>query len=92
VQGQERDHVIVDYGINQETIRNEVKFLYNRNRLNVSITRFVLSISFLLINRAKKKCIVFMSEDFLCPIHEIFDASESENGFAYIKVSDLLAL
>jgi hypothetical protein len=41
VQGQERDHVIVDYGINQEAIRNEVRFIYSRNRLNVSITRFV---------------------------------------------------
>lgn len=96
MQGQERDHVIVDYGISDEaTIQNEIDFIYSRNRLNVSITRFIIfheTINYLLllIPRAKKKCILFLAEALLNPIHEIFEKKASENGFSFLQVSFII--
>ena len=51
LQGQQRDAVIVSYGVTDlESAAGESEFLFNRNRLNVSLTR------------GKAKTIVFFSE------------------------------
>lgn len=68
-QGREVDTVIIDYGISD--IHLIKKFIYNRNRLNVSITR------------AKKKCIVFLSESLLNPTET--HSPTTELGYEYIQ-------
>lgn len=54
MQGQEADVVIVSYGVTDQQIAfKEKEFIYNRNRLNVSITR------------ARSKLIVLLSKELL---------------------------
>jgi len=72
-QGQEVDTVIVDYGLlNAVQIKRELKFLYSRNRLNVSITR------------AKKKCVIILSDVLLSTSFDIFDTQDTEDGYSYM--------
>jgi hypothetical protein len=73
-QGQEVDCVIVDYGLlNSMQVRSELKFIYNRNRLNVAITR------------AKKKCLVVLSDVLTNGFDAVFQTKEMERGFAFIQ-------
>lgn len=54
LQGQERNAVIVNYGVSDPgTALTEGEFILNRNRLNVALTR------------AKQKCILFLHESLL---------------------------
>jgi len=75
-QGQEVDTVIVDYGISDLfQIKKEVNFIYSRNRLNVSITR------------AKKKCVVLLTDILLQTVFEVFDCPETEWICLYARTS-----
>lgn len=77
-QGQELDVVIVDYGLMDiGKIKRELDFIYSRNRLNVSITR------------AKRKCIVVLSDALLSEVYDVFNKSSTENGYTHMR--DLLA-
>ena len=75
-QGREVDCTIVDYGLlNTSQIKNELRFIYSRPRLNVSLTR------------AKKKCVVIVSDILLsAAIEHIFDSKETERGFTHFQV------
>jgi chemotaxis protein histidine kinase CheA len=74
-QGREVDCTIVDYGLlNTSQIKNELRFIYSRPRLNVSLTR------------AKKKCLVVVSDILLsAAIEHIFDSKETERGFTHFQ-------
>ncbi len=62
IQGQESDIVIVSYGVTDSLIAlKEKEFIYNLNRLNVSITR------------ARKKLVVIMSKGLLDINHKLID-------------------
>ena len=75
LQGQERQSVIVSYGITDvEQALAESEFVFSRNRLNVAITR------------AKKKCIVFLTDAVLSyPIEALsYDDPELIDGIDYV--------
>ena len=75
LQGQEREAVVVSYGISDlEQAITEGEFVYSRNRLNVAITR------------AKKKCIVFLSDVVLdFPIEALaIDDEDVLKGIDYV--------
>ena len=75
LQGQEREAVIVSYGVTDtETALNEKEFIFSKNRLNVAITR------------AKKKCIVFLTDAVMSyPIQALSeDDQELLEGLDYV--------
>jgi superfamily I DNA and/or RNA helicase len=74
MQGQERDAVIVSYGVSDvEHALREKEFIYQLNRLNVSITR------------ARSKTIVFMSRTLLEPPIQALDIPHVADGIAYMQ-------
>jgi len=73
-QGKEVDTVIVDYGlVNGVQIKKELNFIYSRNRLNVSITR------------AKRKCVIILSDVLLSTGFDVFSSKKTEQGFSYMQ-------
>ena len=75
LQGQERQTVIVSYGVSDiEQALTEGEFIFSRNRLNVAITR------------AKKKCIVFLSDAVLnYPMEALaYNDQELLDGIDYV--------
>lgn len=84
MQGQESDIVIVSYGVTDPLIAlKEKEFIYNLNRLNVSITR------------AKKKLIVIMSKGLLDINYKLVDDEKMKEHIefmtdyvSYIKEND----
>lgn len=74
MQGQERDAVIVSYGVSDvEYALSESEFIYSRNRLNVAITR------------ARVKTIVFLSRRLLEPPIQALDNDAVADGIAYMQ-------
>ena len=66
-QGQERDYIIACYGERDIKGLMQIKdFVFNRNRLNV------------VISRAKKKCIIIMSELLIKRYKECYDSSDEK--------------
>lgn len=75
LQGQEREAIIVSYGIaDVDQINKEAEFIYSRNRLNVAITR------------AKKKMIVILPDNFAEYTLEILMKSNNklEEGIDFV--------
>jgi len=75
LQGQEREAVVVSYGIsNIEKALSEIEFIYSRNRLNVSITR------------GKKKTIVILTDVLLDKPIELLDVDDEsiEQGISFM--------
>ncbi len=75
LQGQEREVIIVSYGItDSEQAVSENEFIYSLNRLNVAITR------------AKAKCILFLNEALLTyPLEALaYDDRELLDGVEYV--------
>lgn len=73
-QGREFNAVIADYGfVDEYQISKELSFLYSENRINVAQTR------------AKKKCIVFVSDRMLQISRHVFQHSSIERGFQYLQ-------
>jgi DNA replication ATP-dependent helicase Dna2 len=74
MQGQERDAVIVSYGVSDvEYALREKEFIYQLNRLNVSITR------------GRLKTVVFMSRSLLEPPIQALDIPDVVAGIAYMQ-------
>lgn len=74
MQGQERDAVIVSYGVSDvEYALSEKEFIYSRNRLNVAVTR------------ARVKSIVFLSRRLLEPPIQALDQDDVADGVAYMQ-------
>ena len=74
MQSQERDAVIVSYGVSDvEHALQEKEFIYQLNRLNVSITR------------ARSKTIVFLSRTLLEPPIQALDIPHVADGIAYMQ-------
>ena len=74
MQGQERDAVIVSYGVSDvEHALREKEFIYQLNRLNVSITR------------ARLKTIVFMSRTLAEQPVQALDIPHVADGIAYMQ-------
>ena len=74
MQGQERDAVVVSYGVSDvETALMEKQFIFSLNRLNVSITR------------AKAKTILFLPRPLLEPPIQVLDDDEVAEGVAYMQ-------
>ena len=66
-QGQQRDAVIVSYGVSDiERIAVQKEFIYSRNRLNVSLTR------------ARFKNIVFLSKALMNPPLEVLSSKDED--------------
>jgi hypothetical protein len=73
-QGQERDAVVVSYGVSDvETALNEKHFIFSLNRLNVAITR------------ARAKTILFLPRPLLEPPIQVLDDNEVAEGVAYMQ-------
>ena len=74
MQGQEADAVLISYGVaDPEYAALEADFIYNRNRLNVAITR------------ARVKSVVFLARPLLDASPEILDAPGVVEGLAYMR-------
>jgi len=74
MQGQETDMVVVCYGMwNEEEIGSVASFVYSPNRLNVSITR------------ARKKCVILVSESLLLPSAAVLDDPVASKGFFFLR-------
>lgn len=74
MQGQERDAVVVSYGVSDvETALNERQFIYSLNRLNVAITR------------ARAKTILFLPRPLLEPPIQVLDLDDVAEGVAYMQ-------
>jgi superfamily I DNA and/or RNA helicase len=74
VQGQERDAVVVSYGVSDvETALNERQFIYSLNRLNVSITR------------ARSKTVLFLPRPLLEPPIQVLDLDDVAAGVAFMQ-------
>ena len=69
---------MVDYGIiDPFRISREMRFLYNRNRLNVAQSR------------ARCKCVMFLSESLLNLQSEVFFTTRMQEGYTYmLKIAD----
>ena len=79
MQSQEADAVLISYGVaDPEYAALEADFIYNRNRLNVAITR------------ARAKSVVFLAQPLLDASPEILDASGVVKSLAYMR--DLVQL
>lgn len=73
MQGQEADTIIVSYGVTDPKIAfKEKEFIYNRNRLNVSITR------------ARSKLIVLLSKELLNIDRRLIDDEELKKHVDFI--------
>ena len=74
MQGQQSEVVLISYGVSDiEKAENEAEFIYNRNRLNVSITR------------AKSKSIVMLSRQLLTGSAQLLDSEEASLGLLYMQ-------
>lgn len=74
MQGQERDAVIVSYGVaDVEYALSERAFIYSLNRLNVSITR------------ARMKSVVFLPRPLLEPPIQALDNDDVAEGIAFMQ-------
>lgn len=74
MQGQERDAVVVSYGVSDvETALNERQFIYSLNRLNVAITR------------ARAKTILFLPRPLLEPPIQVLDLDDVAEGVSYMQ-------
>jgi superfamily I DNA and/or RNA helicase len=74
MQGQERDAVVVSYGVSDvETALNEKQFIYSLNRLNVAITR------------ARAKTVLFIPRPLLEPPIQVLDQDDVAEGVAYMQ-------
>ena len=74
MQGQERDAVIISYGVaDVEYALREKEFIYQLNRLNVSITR------------GRSKAALFVSRSLLEPPIQALDDPAVANGIAYMQ-------
>jgi superfamily I DNA and/or RNA helicase len=73
-QGQERDAVVVSYGVSDvETALNEKHFIFSLNRLNVAVTR------------ARAKTVLFLPRPLLEPPIQVLDDDEVAEGIAYMQ-------
>src|SRR6185436_230094 len=73
-QGQQRDAVIVSYGVSDvEYALAEREFIYSLNRLNVAVTR------------ARMKTIVFLSRPLLEPPVAAFEDDRVAEGIAFMQ-------
>ena len=92
LQGQERDAVIVSYGvtdIEQATVEGE--FIFNRNRLNVSLTRGKCK-TLVLFSEVLTKCPVELyasddediqkGADFVCGLYDFMKRSEADTDIS----------
>ena len=74
MQGQEADAVLISYGVaDPEYAALEAEFIYNRNRLNVAITR------------ARVKSVIFLARPLLDASPEILDTPGVVEGLAYMR-------
>lgn len=74
MQGQEAEVVLISYGIaDVEQAELESEFIYNRNRLNVSITR------------AKSKSIVMLSRQLLRGSAQVLNSDDASIGLDYMQ-------
>jgi DNA replication ATP-dependent helicase Dna2 len=74
MQGQQSEVVLISYGVADiEKAENEAEFIYNRNRLNVSITR------------AKSKSIVMLSRQLLTGSAQLLDSEDASLGLLYMQ-------
>ena len=74
LQGQESNCVIASYGVSDvETALFESEFIYNQNRLNVSLTR------------AKTKCIICLPRPLLAPHIDLLDDEEVMQGMTFMR-------
>lgn len=82
MQGQEADVVLISYGLSSVAeAMSQSSFIYSRNRMNVSITR------------AKKKCILLLSEAlFEVPSTYQFDPQLGEHYKYFIDLKEILEL
>jgi hypothetical protein len=80
-QGQEAECVLISYGVSDEELAAaEGSFLYDRNRLNVSITR------------AKGKVVVFLSRPLLDGSAGLLDDPRVVEGLGYMQRLERLCL
>lgn len=74
MQGQEADCVIVSYGVGHaDAAAMEAKFIYDRNRLNVAITR------------ARSKTIVMLSRALIEATPQVIEDPEVAQGLGYMR-------
>jgi hypothetical protein len=74
MQGQERDAVVVSYGVSDvETALNEKQFIYSLNRLNVAMTR------------ARAKTVLFIPRPLLEPPIQVLDDDEVAEGVSFMQ-------
>ena len=74
MQGQEADAIIVSYGVTDSQIAfKEKEFIYNRNRLNVSITR------------ARSKLIIILSKELLDIDRRLMDDMELKYHIDFMR-------
>lgn len=74
MQGQESDVVIISYGVSDLNVAlKEYKFLYSKNRFNVSITR------------ARYKLVVILSEEILNINENDIEDEKAKEGISFIK-------
>jgi hypothetical protein len=73
MQGQEADVAIISYGVaDPELAAMEGEFIYSLNRLNVSLTR------------AKKKAIIFLSNQLMSPSLQVISNEEYNEGVNFM--------
>ena len=73
-QGQQADAVLVSYGVaDPEYALNEADFIYNRNRLNVAITR------------ARSKCVVCLPQPLLDASPRVLEQPGAAEGLGYMR-------
>lgn len=73
MQGQEADVAIISYGVaDPELAAMEGEFIYSLNRLNVSLTR------------AKKKTIIFLSNQLMSPSLQVISNEEYNEGVNFM--------
>lgn len=74
MQGQERDAVVVSYGVSDvETALNEKQFIFSLNRLNVAITR------------ARAKTVLFVPRPLLEPPIQVLDQDDVAEGVSFMQ-------
>lgn len=73
-QGREFDTVVIDYGIMDPfRVAREIRFLYNRNRLNVAQSR------------SRCKCVLFIADNLLELQQDLFRTPAIEAGLSYMQ-------
>ena len=74
MQGKTCEVVIVSYGVaDADVAMSEDEFIYDRNRLNVALSR------------ARSKAILILSRPLLDPPPSILDRERALKGFAYLR-------